>query len=311
MEAGRTTMSKTGCRNNCAQDADAIAHGMCKRMGAGPAPAAWGSAPASGQGQQVCQKRRIDTIVLGMETQLRMGCATRWRQSAWDAQRHYMGQGKNYASSRFQIQPYSGCRCNCAWDAQPDERTCDVQRHRGKAKTMPTAGCRYNRAPDADAIAHGMSNRAGQGQHLPHGDAQLHRGKANNCAKNGLQKQPCPGCRCKCAWDAQPRGGRAGTCRMEGRACIRAGLATMPKTAYRHNCADAIAHGMCNRVGQGQHLPHGDAQLRRGKANNYTKNDADAIAHGMRNRMGARPAPPAWGARLYEGRASNHAKNGI
>ena len=30
----------------------------------------------------------------------------------------------------------------------------------------------------------------GQGQHLPHGDAQLHRGRANNYAKNGLQKQP-------------------------------------------------------------------------------------------------------------------------
>jgi len=73
---------KMGCRNNRAQDADASAHGMRNRMGAGPAPAAWRGAPASGQGRQLYQKRHIDIIVLGMQMQLRMGCATGWGQRA-------------------------------------------------------------------------------------------------------------------------------------------------------------------------------------------------------------------------------------
>jgi len=164
---------------------------MCNRMGAGLAPAAWRGAPTSGQGKQLYQKRHIDIIMLGMQMQLRMGCATGWGQSVWD-----------------------------------------VQRHLHRAKTMPTAGSRYNRAVDADAIAHGMSTRAGagptptawrcaaalgqgaqlchkwavettvprmqmqlcmgcatawgQGQHLPHGRARLHQGRASNCAKNGI-----------------------------------------------------------------------------------------------------------------------------
>ena len=50
IRARRTTMPKTGCRNNRAQDADAIAHGMHNHMAAGPAPAARGGAPVSGQG---------------------------------------------------------------------------------------------------------------------------------------------------------------------------------------------------------------------------------------------------------------------
>jgi len=104
---GANNYAKKGGRNNRARDADAIAHGMRNRMGAGPAPAAWGGAPASGQGQQLCQKRHIDTIVLGMQMQLRMGCATRWGQSAWDVQRH-SGRAKNM--------PTAGSRCNCAPD---------------------------------------------------------------------------------------------------------------------------------------------------------------------------------------------------
>jgi len=59
------------------------------------------------------------------------------------------------------------------------------------------------------------------------------------------------GCRCTCTWDTQPHGDRASTSRMGGRICIRAGPASMPETAYRHNCAqdaDAIAHGMRNQM---------------------------------------------------------------
>jgi len=162
--AGRTTMAKTGCRNNCAQDADAIAHGMRKRMGAGPAPAAWGSTPASGQGQQVCQKRRIDTIVLGMETQLRMGrnqmeAEHLGRTTALHRAGQKLCQQQVPDTTVLRMQKQLRMGCATGWG----QSTCDVQRHRGKAKTMPTAGSRYNRAPDADAIAHGMRNHAGAG----------------------------------------------------------------------------------------------------------------------------------------------------
>jgi len=101
-------MSKTGCRNNCAQDADAIAHGMHKHMGAGPAPAAWGSAPASGQGRQLCQKLHIDTVVLRMPVQLRMGCATGWGKVL--GMRNDMGAGQKLGQQQVLDTTGLGCR---------------------------------------------------------------------------------------------------------------------------------------------------------------------------------------------------------
>jgi len=73
----------------------------------------------------------------------------------------------------------------------------------------------------------------GQGQHLPHGDAQLHRGKANNYATN-LQK------------------------------CAVETTAPRMQMQARMGCATAW--------GQGRHLPHGGAHLHQGRASNYTKN---------------------------------------
>jgi len=76
LRARQTTVRKNASRCNCVPDADAIAHGMSNRVGAGPPPTAWTCATAWGQGQQLWQKRAVDKTVLRMQMQLRMGCAT-------------------------------------------------------------------------------------------------------------------------------------------------------------------------------------------------------------------------------------------
>jgi len=142
------------------------------------------------------------------------------------------------------------------------QSTWDAQQHWGRAKTMPTAGSRYNHAPDADAIAH----RIGPAPTAWRCAAAL--GQVEQpCQKQAVettlprtQMQLCMGCA-----SVQVYGGRASTCRMGERTCIRAGPATAPKTAYRHDCAqnaDAIAHGMRNRMGQSAW----DAQRHGGRA---------------------------------------------
>ena len=115
-------MPKMAYRHNCARDADAIAHGMHNRMGA----KCLGCVTALVQGKKICQQQVLDTTVLRMEMQLRMGCATVW------------GRASTY---RMEM-------CNCIG---------------ARRATMPKTGCRNNRAKDADGIAHGMCNCTGAG----------------------------------------------------------------------------------------------------------------------------------------------------
>jgi len=90
---------------------------MRNRMGA----KGLGCATALGQGKKLCQQQALDTTVLRMEMQLRMGCATVW------------GKASTY---RMEMRSCIGA---------------------GRT-TMPKTGCRNNHAQDADEIAHGMRN---------------------------------------------------------------------------------------------------------------------------------------------------------
>jgi len=240
------TMPTAGSRYN-RPDADAIAHGMSNRVGAGPTPTAWRCAAASGQGEQPCQKQAVETTVPRMRMQLRMGCASAWGQ----------GQGEHACIRAGPATvPKTAYRHNCAQSADAiahgmcnrmGQSAWDVQRHRSRAKTRPTAGSRYS--------------CAWMQMHFCAWDESPGGGRANTyrmemrsfigARRTTMPKTGCgnnrSGCRCNCAWDMQPHGDRASTSRMGGRICIRAGPASMPETAYRHNCArdaDAIAHGM-------------------------------------------------------------------
>ena len=113
------------------------------------------------------------------------------------------------------MRPHTGCRCNCARDADATAQC---------TRTQVRFSCRSKCARDADAIAHGMQRQlCTHDADAAHGmQMQLRTGCIGNCV--------CMGCRCYCA---------------QGADATAHGMQMQLRMVHGCNCAwdaDAIAH---------------------------------------------------------------------
>ena len=113
------------------------------------------------------------------------------------------------------MQLCSGCGCNCAWDEQLGGGGANTYRMvmcsciRARRTTIPKMGCSTTVPRMQMQLCMGCATAWGQGQNLPHGGHICIRAEPTSMPKTAYRHKLGSACRCNCAWDAQPDGGKA------------------------------------------------------------------------------------------------------